>query len=291
MKTSVSVVIVTKNRGYLLKECLLSLTRQTVLPAEVIIIDNNSSDNTRDIIKKYSKKLKIISKIVEYSNFPLLYNSGIELASSDFIAFIDDDCYAIKTWIEVIISSHNQNMNSVIQGSVLSIPKDNIYALIMGHHYQNWLKSHIKENGCVDVIDTKNVSFPKTLIKKNLFLINLNLGSHDIELGKRITNKNIPILLKSEMLVTHRERTTYVSFILQHWRIAQSEAKANNYLNKNDKINFIFSKKNKLTSNWLILRIFSDFKTHQYLDIIKLLIVYVSLFIVRIIGYIIGSLK
>ena len=51
-----SIVIPTFNQSSLLKKCLQSITNQTYKNYEVIVIDNNSSDNTKKIISKFKKQ-------------------------------------------------------------------------------------------------------------------------------------------------------------------------------------------------------------------------------------------
>ena len=53
---TVSVVILTKNRAKLLSRCLTSLANQTILPDEVIKIDNNSTDQSGSIIVGFKNK-------------------------------------------------------------------------------------------------------------------------------------------------------------------------------------------------------------------------------------------
>ena len=50
---SLSIIVPVYNSGAYLEDCLNSLVLQDVLDFEVIIVDDNSSDNSLDIIKKY----------------------------------------------------------------------------------------------------------------------------------------------------------------------------------------------------------------------------------------------
>ncbi|MFA5389396.1 MAG: glycosyltransferase, partial [Candidatus Omnitrophota bacterium] len=58
-KLKISVIVVTYNRADMLKDALLSLTAQTRLPDEVLVVDNNSSDNTREVVDNFNHGLKI----------------------------------------------------------------------------------------------------------------------------------------------------------------------------------------------------------------------------------------
>ena len=54
----ISVVIPMKNEASLLPDCLESLLQQTVLPTEVIVVDNGSTDSSLDVARSYVKKFK-----------------------------------------------------------------------------------------------------------------------------------------------------------------------------------------------------------------------------------------
>ena len=51
----ISIIVPSYNHGKFLEKCLESIINQTFLNYEVIIQDNNSSDNTKSILKKYQK--------------------------------------------------------------------------------------------------------------------------------------------------------------------------------------------------------------------------------------------
>jgi glycosyltransferase involved in cell wall biosynthesis len=287
---TVSVVIPTKNRAKLLNLCLTSLVNQTTLPNEVIIIDNNSTDQSALIIKEFEKKLSIIHHISNNDSLPSLYNSGIKIASSNIIACLDDDCWVDRNWVKNIIHIHKKNPRTVVQGRVICYPKKNIYVDIMSKHYQNWLQSHIVGDHLLSVLDTKNVSFPKKIIKNNLFLESLNKGSHDIELGKRLFNKHIKIIFDENIIAWHKERTTLKGFITQHWRIAQSEALLKSS-SKGGDIKVVFSRKNFWSLVDMAKMIAENiFKLNVFMTI-YIPFLYLVLLIIRITGFFYISIR
>ena len=80
-----SAVVLTKNEGKNIKECLESLD----FCDEIIIIDDNSTDNTLDIAQKF-KKVQIFKKNLE-NDFAQQRNFGIEKAHGKWVLFIDVD--------------------------------------------------------------------------------------------------------------------------------------------------------------------------------------------------------
>jgi glucosyl-dolichyl phosphate glucuronosyltransferase len=115
------VVIPTYNRSALLKKAIGSLLRARVpaeLSVKIIVVDNNSNDDTK----------AEISKVAETSNSRVSYvfekqqgrspalNAGIAAATGDVIGFIDDDEEIDEAWYETILSAFRNNAVDFIGG-------------------------------------------------------------------------------------------------------------------------------------------------------------------------------
>jgi glucosyl-dolichyl phosphate glucuronosyltransferase len=102
----ISVVLCTRNRAELFETCLLSLVKQTASPElfEIIIVDNNSKDNTKSISEYYCSKSTNIRYLIELkTGLSYARNTGWKNAKNDYVAFIDDDAIAMPSWVENII--------------------------------------------------------------------------------------------------------------------------------------------------------------------------------------------
>ena len=96
-KLKISIITVTKNSGKFLQENIDSLSKQTYQNFEHIIIDGASTDQTLNIIKKNSSKIK---KWLSETDNGLYYamNKGINLCSGDIIGILNsDDIYYPET--------------------------------------------------------------------------------------------------------------------------------------------------------------------------------------------------
>jgi len=91
---SISVVITTFNRAWVLPYSLQSLVEQSVPPAEVIIVLKPSNDKSEAVISKFSKKLPIKLVIQNEGFIAQAAEMGLENASGDIILFMDDDAIA-----------------------------------------------------------------------------------------------------------------------------------------------------------------------------------------------------
>lgn len=97
-----SVIIPTFNRASELYRCLFSLTQQTYKNFEVIVCDDGSVDNTKEVVFEFLNKLAI--KYVKDDNFggpARPRNKGIKIAKGLFISFLDSDDWWYKNKLEI----------------------------------------------------------------------------------------------------------------------------------------------------------------------------------------------
>lgn len=98
MKT-ISVVIPNYNNERFIRECIMSVINQSYQPKEIIVVDDCSTDGSRDIIEELSKKYDIIHPIFLDRNQGVSHarNVGLSYASSDYVTTLDgDDFYFNK---------------------------------------------------------------------------------------------------------------------------------------------------------------------------------------------------
>ena len=114
----ISVIIPTYNSANFIEKTLESLISQTVLPEEIIIVDDGSKDNTVEIINKWAqnkKSLNIKFKQNQHKGPGEARNIGIHLSTGDWISFLDsDDTWEPKKIYEVKkIIRNNINVNFI----------------------------------------------------------------------------------------------------------------------------------------------------------------------------------
>jgi glycosyltransferase involved in cell wall biosynthesis len=85
----VSVIIPTHNRKILIERAIQSVLKQTYPPAEIMIIDDGSTDGTDQLIKRKYPGLKHLQ--IEHNGVSNARNVGIENSSCNWIAFLDSD--------------------------------------------------------------------------------------------------------------------------------------------------------------------------------------------------------
>lgn len=91
MNTLVSVVIPTYNSAHYIQEAIDSVLRQTYLPVEIIVVDDGSTDDAREVLKDFIESKKI-SYILKKNGGPAsARNLGIQHSNGEFVAFLDAD--------------------------------------------------------------------------------------------------------------------------------------------------------------------------------------------------------
>lgn len=116
-KGRVSIVITTYKGASCIDRAIESLLNQTYKDIEIIVVDDNNPDSleraeTQNIVEKYfrNNNLKYI-KHEKNSNGAVARNSGIKVATGEFIGFLDDDDYYYDTKIEKCVENLNKNKN------------------------------------------------------------------------------------------------------------------------------------------------------------------------------------
>lgn len=98
----ISIVVCTRNRSDLLSLCIQSLLNQcTSVLYEIIIVDNASTDNTKEIVSAFINTDSRVSYIYEATpSSSKARNTGVSIARYNFLGFIDDDGKVRSDFIE-----------------------------------------------------------------------------------------------------------------------------------------------------------------------------------------------
>lgn len=102
---NISVIVPTYNRPQALRLCLLSLARQSMMPQEVLIADDGSGPETRDMVRRMQQELQAFFPIrhvwQEDQGFrkPRILNESVRQSTGDYLIFIDGDCMAHRHFV------------------------------------------------------------------------------------------------------------------------------------------------------------------------------------------------
>lgn len=115
----VSIIIPTYNRAEFLPRSINSVINQTYKNWELIIVDDRSTDNTLQLVKKYAEKDKRIKYIKNtHKKGPAgAKNQGIEIAKGELLAFLDSDDEWLKDKLDIQINYLLRNPQIKLVGS------------------------------------------------------------------------------------------------------------------------------------------------------------------------------
>jgi len=219
----VSVVVPMYNEELYIKECLLSLVNQNYVKGEyeIIVIDGNSTDNSRKIVTSLMKKY---SSIKVYNNprriTPVSFNIGIEKSRGEIIIFIGAHAICENDYISQcvgLLSNRNASNVGGIQNAVGSDYVSNAisYAMTSPFGVGNAYYHFSKKETYVDSV--WGGAFKKETLKK-LDGFNENyIKMQDYELNYRLQKMGGKILLSPKIRCNYFVRKSLKDFWKQYF--------------------------------------------------------------------------
>ncbi len=117
---NVSVIIVNYNTGALLETCIASvLKHENETVKEIIIVDNASSDNSKEIINRLEQEHIKVKGVFLDSNrgFGFANNKGVETAAGDYVLILNPDVEFVMPVLEIL----GQSMNSDVSAAAYTV--------------------------------------------------------------------------------------------------------------------------------------------------------------------------
>jgi len=108
-KPQISVVIPVYNRELSIRRAIDSVLCQELLPDEIIVVDDGSTDGTPEILNSYLPKIQIVRQ--EDKGVSTARNRGIEAAAGEWIAFLDSDDEWMPDKLQKQISCYRLHSN------------------------------------------------------------------------------------------------------------------------------------------------------------------------------------
>jgi len=214
-KFIISVIVCTYNRSDLLSLCLESLARQTLDKNlyEVIVVNNNSNDNTEEIIRNFTDKYSNFSSIVETKQgLSHSRNCGWKNSNGNYIAYIDDDAIAFENWLEGIFDFVVINPDIKVFGGPYEGYSNKKLPWWLPRTYGSMTLgdfSKIIEFG-IEWISGSNMIYHRTILEKfGGFENSVGMSGNKISYGEetnlqqKIITTNIPIWYSPDIKVKH----------------------------------------------------------------------------------------
>lgn len=250
----VSIVMATYNGEEFLSKQLDTILDQTILPCEIIIMDDNSSDDTVLILENYRQKFVGIGinyrVILRNSNVGYINNfiDGIEAAKNDLVILSDQDDEWVKTKIEFIskffketkdcialhtdthiIDRESKILRKKVQGYHNTKINLSITEFIRKINYPGMALAFNKRKVLPDllVLKNNNVNFPThdwvicfISVLKNGFYI-----SNQVLTYRRFTGNNVALTLSDNRISNISKRIDGIKLYMKHYHFIKNSHK------------------------------------------------------------------
>ena len=261
----VSIVVCTFNRAENIVQSIKSLLNQDYPKDlyEIIVVDDGSSDNTRELVSKYPIKFIRHQKNLGIS---ASRNSGLKASKGDIYVCFDDDCVADKDWLRNIVRVFEErgNINGVcgltVPGKNMSImdeyldqsdytnPSPMIFSQNTNILYRfitylismiNPPLKEIKEITQVYEVYGANSSFPTKILREIGGWVENLSGVEDTDLCTRIRNKHPEnkFFINPNAKIIHNHELSFIDFVQKPFKRGLVNLK---YYQKNCKFPPIF---------------------------------------------------
>ena len=123
-RDQVDVTIVTYNSGRFIERCLSSVLGQAGLPLQVIVVDNASTDGTREALARFEGRVRVIYNETNVG-FAAAQNQAIALGRSDWVLALNPDVLLLPGFIEELVETGRIDPNvGTVCGKLLAIGPD-----------------------------------------------------------------------------------------------------------------------------------------------------------------------
>lgn len=161
----VSIIVPVYNAEHFLNKTIDSIINQSFKDFEVLLIDDCSSDKSLEILYQYADKDKRVKIIRNTKNLGVAKtrNKGVEIASGEWIAFLDSDDYWEKDKLQIQLDALKQDTNAVISYTATAFCNEsgNLYEYIM--HAKNRFTYH-------ELLRSNPISCSSVMVKRDVML-------------------------------------------------------------------------------------------------------------------------
>lgn len=213
-KGLVSVVIPVYNQRQDILNCIHVLKKQTYPNYEIIVVDDGSTDGTREILKSLEGITLLCN---ENAGCARARSAGVKVAKGRYIACTDADCIADRKWLAELVKAIQKDKNRAgIVGNISNFNNTLVSQTLHLSEFGWWQDRCEKE---IKVVVTANALLYKKDLFQVGFLDKVRYYGDDIELGQKIiaaTGKNVMYCPKAK--VFHMTSSRLTKFFGKMWR-------------------------------------------------------------------------
>ncbi len=210
----VSIVVPIKNRGDLLPNLMKNLSNLDYSDYEIIIVDDCSTDNTKDLLKQYPIKSILLENSVGSAE---ARNIGIREAKNQIIALTDSDCFVSRNWLKNLVPYLGSY--DVVGGRVIFC--DDTEKKFNPFNAKE--ETVLKKDSTINFLNTSNMLFKKETWKLSGGFLSYRI--EDLEYSWRLLKKGFKLIYSPKGLVIHHGNRSPIQNIKKYFQYGKSYSK------------------------------------------------------------------
>lgn len=186
--------------------------------AEVIVVNDGSSDNTRNIVSKFPKAKQII---IPNGGPSKARNVGAKVAQGDYLIFIDDDCVPTITWFSSLLDAFQIDPTIYGAKGAYKSVQPQFFARFTQLEYEHKYEKLLK-NRYIDFVDTYSAIYrKKAFVEAGGFNENFKQASaEDTDLSFRINERGGRLVFVPDAIVFHTHPDTARKYFKKRYTFA-----------------------------------------------------------------------
>ena len=217
---SVSVVVCSYNGGGTLRECLASLGEMDYPDYEVILVDDGSTDNAREIAGEFPNVRAIHQ---ENQGLSAARNVGLHASTGDIVAYTDSDCFADPDWLTLLVDRLEKTGAGAVGGPNLTPPDGPVAECVAASPGQ---PTHVLHGDIVaEHIPGCNMAFRREVLERiGGFDPTYRTAGDDVDICWRVQEAGEWIAFAPSAFVWHHRRATPRAYLRQQAGYGEAEA-------------------------------------------------------------------
>ncbi|MCK4662963.1 MAG: glycosyltransferase [Bacteroidales bacterium] len=213
-----SIIIPVYNRPEEIDELLESLTNQTFMNFEVLIVEDGSQIKCESIIVKYKSKVDIKYYYKDNSGPGLSRNYGSNYANGEYLIFLDSDCILHENYLQEVENGLKNNYSDAFGGPDKAHPSFTNLQKAINYSMTSFFTTGGIRGGKKQLDKfyprSFNMGYSKKVYETTKGFSSIRFGE-DIDMSLRILKNGFTTMLIEKAYVYHKRRTDFRKFFKQ----------------------------------------------------------------------------
>ncbi|MDE3090793.1 MAG: glycosyltransferase [Chloroflexota bacterium] len=216
----ISVVVPAYNAAATLPACIAALRQQTYVPDEIIVVDDGSTDESANVVKRHAAHL-----LQQPHQGPAAArNLGAQSARGDWVLFTDADCEPTDNWVEQMLAPFADPQVVGVKGAYRTRQRQVVARLVQCEFEERY--DRLERFGAIDFVDAHAAAFRTEALRGigGFDPAFPQANNEDVDLSYRLAETGSKMLFNRRAVVYHRHPATWIKYLRVkikrgYWRI------------------------------------------------------------------------